>query len=82
MSEPVKKHVWCLKVYIHATEVEARDVAERLGAAICPDPAHPGYCDVPWAIETSRPTGKAATDWRDYFADERAAAERAHSKHS
>ncbi len=74
--------MWCLKVYIRATEAEAGDVAERLGSAICSDPDHPGYCDVPRAIETSRPTGKAATDWRDYFADERAAAETAHSEHS
>lgn len=69
--------MWCIEVYVRATDDEAEDVIERLGAAICPDPFHPGYCRVPWAIQRLRPTGKAAKRWKRYFREERAAAKSA-----
>jgi hypothetical protein len=75
VSQSAHKGVWCVKAYVHATEVEAQDVAERLGTAMCPDLLRRGYCPIPWTIETSRPTGKAAEHLKEHFADERAAAE-------
>ncbi len=75
MAKPDKKRAWCVKVYLHATDAEAQEITESLGAAICPDPFHPGYCRVPWAIERSRPVGKAAKRWKKYFREERATAE-------
>ena len=74
MGRPDKKRVWRIEVYVHATDDEVDNVIERLGTAICPDPFHPGYCPVPWCIWRSRPKGKWATYWKQYFKDERAAA--------
>jgi len=77
MTKTGKKRAWCIKVYVHASDDEVEDLVERIGAAICPDPFHAGYCPVPWAILRSRPTGKAGKRWKRYFRDERAAAEAA-----
>jgi len=77
VAKPGKKREWCIEVHVRATEDEAEDIVERLGAAICPDPFHPGYCRVPWAIQRLRPRGKAAKRWKKYFREERAAAEAA-----
>ncbi len=77
MSHSADKHVWCIAAYVDATEVEAQEIAERIGTVICPEPFHDGYCPIPWTIETSRPTGKADQYWTKYFADERAAAQAA-----
>jgi len=74
MAKPDKKRVWRVEVYINATDDEAEDVVERLGAAICPDAFHPGYCPVPWSILKFRPKGKRAKYWKRYFRAERAAA--------
>jgi hypothetical protein len=68
------KRIWRIEVHIEAGDDEAEAVAERLGAAICPDAHHPGYCPVPWSISTSRATGRAAKHWTRYFREERAAA--------
>ena len=77
MPKSSEKQVWCVKVYLHATEDEAAEISERLGAAICPDPFHAGYCPVPWGTETVRPSGKEARSWEQHFKEERAAAEAA-----
>lgn len=74
MAKLDKKRVWRVEVYIHATDDEAGEVVERLGAAICPDPSHRGYCPVPWSLLLCRPKGKRAKYWKKYFRDERAAA--------
>ena len=74
MAKPEKKRVWRVEVYINATDDEADDIVERLGAAICPDPFHAGYCPVPWSILSFRPGGKARKYWKAYFREERAAA--------
>ena len=55
-----EKRVWCVAVYVHATDDEVEDVAERLGAALCPDPAHEGLCPVPWTTETTKLEGADA----------------------
>jgi hypothetical protein len=73
-GEGPEEAVWRVEVYIHATDDEAEDVVERLGAALCPDAFHPGYCPVPWSILRFRPKGKAAKCWKRYFREERAAA--------
>ena len=77
MAKPDKKRVWRVEVYIDATDDEAEEVVERLGAAICPDAFHPGYCRVPWSILSTRPKGKKAKHWKKYFREERAAAKAA-----
>lgn len=74
MAKPDKKRVWRVEVYINATDEEADEVVERLGAAICPDAFHPGYCPVPWSILRFRPKRKTAKYWKKCFRDERAAA--------
>ncbi len=74
MAKPDTKRVWRIEVYIRATDAEAEEVVERLGAAICPDPFHFDYCPVPWSILRFRPKGKAAKYWKKYFREERAAA--------
>jgi hypothetical protein len=74
MAKPEKKRVWRVEVTLHATDAEADEVVERLGAALCPDPFHPGYCPVPWSIVHFRPKKKAAKYWKKHFGDERAAA--------
>jgi hypothetical protein len=53
------------------------DVAERLGAVLCPDPVHEGYCPVSWTTETTKLEGADVQFWEEHFAQERAAAEAA-----
>jgi hypothetical protein len=77
MAKQSKKRVWRVEVYIHATADEADDIVERLGAAICPDLFHPGYCPVPWSIWSFRQKGKRGKYWKKYFRKERAAAKAA-----
>jgi len=72
-----EKRVWRVAVYVHATDDEVEDVVERLGAALCPDPSHEGYCPVPWTTETIKLEGADAQLWEQHFAEERAAAETA-----
>ncbi|GAA2374173.1 hypothetical protein [Dactylosporangium salmoneum] len=42
--------LWRLSVYTLATEAEKDAIAERIRAALCPDPDHDGPCPNPWLL--------------------------------
>ncbi|MCT2587037.1 hypothetical protein [Actinophytocola gossypii] len=41
--------VWEIRVGVHATERQAREVVERIQRLLCQDPDHAGPCAVPWS---------------------------------
>lgn len=45
---------WAIQIAVLATDNEIDQLGERLALALCPDPEHPGPCQNPWQIFTTR----------------------------
>jgi hypothetical protein len=45
---------WKISAVIEATKDEADQAVEAIGRALCPEPDHAGYCEVPWVTMTCR----------------------------
>lgn len=41
--------VWELRVGVHCTAEQARDLVDRIQLLLCPDPGHPPPCPIPWS---------------------------------
>ena len=69
MSE---RTVWATKVLIEATEDQADAAQEAIARAMCPDENHPGYCPVPWTMESCALSDldEAEREWAQQFFDE------------
>jgi hypothetical protein len=71
------RSVWKVSAVIEATEDEAHAAADAIGRALCPDPEHGGYCEVPWTTMIVRfdelePEEQAS--WQEAFDEDRSAA--------
>ena len=47
-DDSATREVWCIQVFIEATEEQADQAQEAIARALCPDENHDGYCPVPW----------------------------------
>ncbi len=41
--------VWEIRVGVHGTESQVRDLVERIERLLCPDPDHAPPCPIPWS---------------------------------
>ncbi|MBB4965424.1 hypothetical protein F4559_002783 [Saccharothrix violaceirubra] len=47
MSE--ERDTWEIRIGVHATEEQVRELIEKIKLLLCPVPEHAGPCPVPWA---------------------------------
>ncbi|WP_432837867.1 hypothetical protein [Dactylosporangium sp. CA-092794] len=62
---------WAIRVTLLASDTELESIVNRIGAAICVPPDHPGPCANPWSVistpvddldETERSTWQPSVD--------------------
>ena len=58
--EPGPAGVWEIRVGVHCTEAQARDLLEAVARLLCPDPEHAPPCPIPWSTAHRRLDGPEA----------------------
>ena len=54
--------VWELRVGVHCTAEQARDLVDRIQLLLCPDPGHPPPCPIPWSMPRAIPASELDPD--------------------
>ncbi|WP_040789554.1 hypothetical protein [Nocardia paucivorans] len=62
------KKLWEFRVGVFATEIEARELEERIARLLCPDPNHASPCPVPWSMSLC-PEEYLEPDEQDMYRD-------------